>query len=72
MIECCLDTVCFCLLHDTNLGPTLPAGCEPATFDAALLPGEQPGAEAGITSALLFLEFVVGDPKSPQKFDKSH
>ena len=26
MIECCLVVVCFCLLHDTNLGPTLPAG----------------------------------------------
>ena len=32
MIECCLDTVCFCLLHDTNLGPTLPAGGPPALF----------------------------------------
>ena len=32
MIECCLDTVCFCLLHDTNLGPTLPAGGPPAFF----------------------------------------
>ena len=26
MFECCLVVVCFCLLHDTNLGPTLPAG----------------------------------------------
>ena len=30
MIECCLVVVCFCLLHDTNLGPTLPAGGLPA------------------------------------------
>ena len=32
MIDCCLEFVCACLLHDINLGPTLPAGGMSAFF----------------------------------------
>jgi hypothetical protein len=36
MIDC-LDGVCACLLHDSNLGPTLPAGGMLAVFAAPAL-----------------------------------
>ena len=46
MIECCLVVVCFCLLHDTNLGPTLPAGGLPAFSVGGRQAGQQTRKQA--------------------------
>ena len=47
MIECCLVVVCFCLLHDTNLGPTLPAGGLPAFSVGGRQAGKQTCKQIG-------------------------